>query len=257
MNLDLARVIGVNPESHSIDLELMNDGRRMAGVKVMASLAGTDFGSSGFAPPENEGYGSKKSKSREIIAVLSWVNGLPLVLGFIFPEVAQCLFKEKGRTVYRHPSDAYITIDSKGNAEFYHPSGAFIRMGESGAHEDLTGKDYDGKWSIKRNTGRKVNIHVEQGGGTASINIAPDGAISVKTVSTFTMESDAEATIKAPHVTVDTPEAKFTGNVVAVGTITDLSDSSGRSMDSMRQVFNDHTHDDPQGGKVQPPAAEM
>lgn len=257
MNLDLARVIGIHPESHSIDLELMNDGRRMAGVKVTSGLAGTDFGSSALAPSENGGYGSKKSNTREILAVLAWANGLPLVLGFIFPEVSQCLFEEKGRMVYRHPSDAYLTIDSKGNAEFFHPSGAYVRFGESGAHDDLTGKDYDGKWAIKRNTSRKVNIHLEQGGGTASLNIAPDGAINVKSKNTVTVEAEGEATLKAPHVTVDTPEAKFTGNIIADGTITDLAASGGRSMDSMRQVFNDHTHDDPQGGKVQPPAVDM
>ncbi len=257
MNLSLARVTDIHPESHSVDLELMDDGRTMAGVHCMSSLAGTDFGSSGLAPSENDGYGSKKSKTREIIAVLSWVNGIPLVLGFIFPQVSQCLFEEKGRMVYRHPSDAYITIDSKGNAEFYHPSGAFVRLGESGAHEDLTGKDYDGKWAIKRNTGRKVNIRVEQGGGTASLNIAPDGSINVKSKNTVTVDAEGETTIKAPHVTVDAPEAKFTGNIVADGTITDLAASGGRSMDSMRQMFNDHDHVDPQGGKVQPPAIEM
>jgi phage gp45-like len=257
MKLDLARVLDIHPESNSVDLELMDDGRKMAGVTCMSPLAGTDFGSAGLAPAENGGYGSKKSQSREIIAIVSWVNQLPIVLGFIFPQVSQCLFMEKGRWVYRHPSDAYFTIDSKGNAEFYHPSGAFVRLGESGGHEDLTGKDYDGKWKITRNTSRKVNIHVEQSGGTASLNVAPDGSIVVNSKSTVTVNADGETTIKAPHVTVDTPEAHFTGNVVADGTITDLSGSGGRSMDSMRSVFNAHDHSDPQGGKVQPPAVEM
>lgn len=255
--LTLARVVNVHPESHAVDLVIMEDGRRISGVQVISQSAGTDFGSSDLALPDATGYDAKNTKTRDIYAVVSWVRDIPVVLGFLFPQVAQCLFADKERMVYRHPSDVYLTIDGKGNTELYHPSGAYLRLGESGAHEDLTGKDYDKVWKIKRNTSRKVNIHLEQAGGTATVNITPEGAIKVTSQSTVTFESDGETTVKAPHVTVDTPEAKFTGNIVAAGTITDLAESGGRSMDGMRQVFNDHDHTDPQGGKVQPPATEM
>lgn len=255
--LSLARVVNIHPESHAVDIVIMDDGRRISGVQVMSQSAGTDFGISDLALPDATGYDAKNTKTRDIYAVVGWVRDIPMVLGFMFPQVAQCLFADKERMVYRHPSDVYLTIDGKGNTELYHPSGAYLRLGESGAHEDLTGKDYDKVWKIKRNTGRKVNIHLEQSGGTATVNISPDGAINVTSKSTVTFESEGETTVKAPHVTVDTPEAKFTGNVVADGTITDLAGSGGRSMDSMRQVFNDHDHVDPQGGKVQPPAVDM
>lgn len=255
--LTLARVVDIHPESHAVDLVIMEDGRRISGVQVMSMSAGGDFGLSDLAMPDGKGYDAKNTKTRDIYAVLSWVRDIPVVLGFMFPQVAQCLFADKERMVYRHASDVYLTIDGKGNTELYHPSGAYLRLGESGAHEDLTGKDYDKVWKIKRNTGQKVNIHLEQGGGTASVNIAPDGAILVNSKSTVTVNAEGETTIKAPHVTVDTPETHFTGNVIADGTITDLAASGGRSMDSMRSVFNAHDHDDPQGGKVQPPAVEM
>lgn len=180
---DLAKVADVHPESNSVDLEFMMDGRRIPGVQVMGGLAGTDFGSSGFAVPDSVGYDTPMTKTRDIIAVVGWSNGgNPLVFGFLFPQVAQCLFTDKNRMVWRSPSDVYFTVDGAGNAEVAHPSGAYVRIGTSPEHEDLTGKDYDGIWAIKRNTGNAVYIHLAQAGGNATVDIAPDGSIVAASV---------------------------------------------------------------------------
>ena len=176
--LDLAKVADVHPESNAVDLVFMMDNRRISGVQVMCDMAGTDFGSAGFAEPDAVGYDAPMTKTRDLIAVVGWFrDGSPMVLGFVFPQIAQCLFKDKNRMVWRSPSDVYFTVDGSGNAEVFHPSGAYIRMGTSPAHEDLTGRDYDGIWAIKRNTGNAVHIHLAQAGGNATFDIAPDGSI--------------------------------------------------------------------------------
>ena len=234
--LMLARVVNIHPESHAVDLVIMEDGRRISGVQVISHSAGTDFGLSDLALPDATGYDAKNTKTRDIYAVLSWVRDIPLVLGFMFPQVAQCLFADKERMVYRHPSDVYLTIDGKGNTELYHPSGAYLRLGESGAHEDLTGKDYDKVWKIKRNTGRKVNIHLEQGGGVASLNIDPGGNIDLKHAGNLTTSTggnlsakvDGTANIEVSgDTTLTTPTLTVNGNVVINGSLNQGTGSNG------------------------------
>lgn len=171
------------------DVEFLADGRRIAGVQVMTGFAGTDFGSSGVAGPEVPGYGKDNNRVRDVFGVVGFVNNQPVVLGFVFPQVSQMLFGEDGRMVYRHPSDVYLTIDKDGNTELAHPSGAFIRLGVTPEHEDLTGKDANGLWKISRNLDKPVNIHVEQAGGTAAVNIAPDGTVLGTSAVSITLEA--------------------------------------------------------------------
>ena len=223
--LSLARVVKVHPDSHAIDVEFMEDGRRVAGVQVLSSVAGTDFGSTDLSEPDKTGYGSKQSKTRDIYAVVSCVRDIPVAMGFMFPQVAECLFKDANRKMYRHSSDVYYTIDGKGNTEFSHPSGAFVRFGATPEHEELGGKDYDKKWKIKRNTDSKVHIHVEQAGGKASIDIDPDGNITIKAVN-----------------------VEVIGKMHITGGITSDADVVAGGISLMH-----HRHSDPQGGSVSPP----
>jgi phage gp45-like len=51
----------------------------------------------------------------------------------------------------------------------------------------------------------------------------------------------------ATKVRMETPLVETTGQVQAVGQITDLRDSSGKSMSAMRSTYNSHTH-----GGIQP-----
>ena len=226
--LPLARVVAIHPESHSVDVEMMQTGQRIGNVRVLSMSAGGDFGMSDLTEPDTTGFGSDKSGTRDIYAAVVWLEGFPAVLGFMFPEVAQCLFPDKGRMVYRHGSDVYITIDAAGNTELAHPSGAFIRLGTSPAHEDLTGRDYDKKWVIKRNTGSAVHIHVEQSGGAASVDIAPAGAVKVKTKSTAEVEAFGKVSLKSDAmVDVTAPTVALNGNIVLNGPVTQGKGSNG------------------------------
>lgn len=226
--LSLARVVDTHPESHAVDVVMMDDGRRISGVQVLSGTAGGDFGCSDLAVPTSTGYDAKNTGKRDIYAVVSWVRDMPVVIGFLFPQVAQCLFKDKERMVYRHPSDVYVSIDGKGNAELYHPSGAFIRLGTSGAHEDLTGKDYDKVWKIAKNTGNKVHIHVEQGGGTAALDIDPSGNISLSHAGNLAITTGGEANVNVTgNTTLTTPTFTVNGNMVLNGAFNQGTGSNG------------------------------
>lgn len=58
----------------------------------------------------------------------------------------------------------------------------------------------------------------------------------------------------ATVVNMNTPNLNLSGNLVAQG---DVSDHGNKSMLGMRQVYNGHTHTDPQGGNVAAPGAQM
>jgi len=231
--LDIARVVLVHPESNAVDLEFMSDGRRVPGVQVLCDSAASDCGRSDLSEPAGTGYGSETGKGRDVFAVIGWMEEFPVVLGFLFPQVSECLFADKNRRIDRHASDVYSTIDADGNAEFHHPSGAYVRFGTSPAHEDLTGKDYDKKWAIRRNTDKPVHIHVEQAGGVAAVNIAPSGAISADS---------------AVSIVLSSPSNTINGPLAVNGPVTVSEDLTAGGISSMH-----HTHGDPQGGSVGQP----
>lgn len=230
--LTLARVVEIHPESHAVDLVVMDDGRRLAGVQVLSGSAGSNFGLSDLAAPDAVGYEAAGTGERDTLAVVSWVRDIPVVLGFLFPQVAQCLFADRERMVYRHASDVYTTIDGSGNTEVYHPSGTFLRIGASPGHEDLTGKDYDKVWAIKRNTGAAVHVHLEvanAGASVASLNIDPSGNVSLTHSGNLTTSTggNLSATVggsasvnSSGAMTLTAPTITLNGSVVLNGPLT-------------------------------------
>lgn len=245
--MNLARVVAIHPERHKVDLVFLTDGRRVPGVRVMSGEASSSSGRTGLAKPDAQDladpYAAPARSTRDLIACVAFYDGQPVVQGFLFPEVSECLFEDLDRVMDRTPSDFYHTVDGKGNAEWFHPSGAYVRIATDPAHEDLKGKDFDAKFNPKRNAEKQVHIHIEQAGGTASINIAPSGAIAIKSKatlqadidgavtvnghSTVTVNADGKATVKAPEVLVDSPDSTFTGKVTVAGLFTYQSGLAG------------------------------
>ena len=223
MSLRLARVAAVHPEDHSVDLVMVDNGERFAGVQTLTGSASTNSGTHDMPTPSTPAAGKWDMTERtdcDMIAVVGFTGKFPIVMGFLYPQVSQMLFSDPNRKVMRHASDVYTTIDGQGNSEFYHPSGAYIRIGTSSAHEDLSGKNADGSWAITKNTGNQVHIHVEQAGGKASVDIAPSGAITITTQSTVDVTADGNVTVKTPSAKVDAPETHCTGNLTVDGQIT-------------------------------------
>lgn len=239
--MDLARVVRVDWDSHSVDLTTVMDGRPLNGVRVMSSSASTNTGLNDLATPDLPANGDPfevggNTGTRDIIACVSYFGGLPVVMGFLFPQVSEMLFSDKDRKIDRHSSDVYTTTDKDGNFEFYHPSGAFIRVAVASAHEDLTGKDFDGKWKIARNTDKQVHIHVEQAAGNAIVDIAPNGKVSLKSAVEF--EFDGPVHFKGA-VTADST-ITATGDVKSSGG--NVIDSTNKSLADARTVYNNHVH---------------
>lgn len=223
MGMTLAKVVAVHPESHTVDLLEMADGRRMPGIKVMSGSASSDSGVAGLARPSSQDaadpYSVPFNAERDIIACVGFYNDLPVVMGFLFPKVSQCLFPDVDRVINRTPSDAYWTTDKDGNTEFFHPSGTYIRVAVTPEHEDLTGKDFAGQWKIKRNTDKAVHVHMEvQVAGVKKVlfDMAPEG--------TALLEASTSATVKAPHIVLDAPTTTITGHLDVGNGITSVGD---------------------------------
>jgi len=161
----LVKVIAINPDSHSVDVE-MTDGRRIFGVSVISPSASANSGQNNL--PALDGDNS-------VVAILDYFEGeIPFIMGFLFPQVAQNLFTDN-RALNRHHSGVYTTITDSGEIEVFHPGGAFVRMGELDSHEDLTKKDYDQLFNNRTHAGNPVCITVGFVGKPLKIKITDAG----------------------------------------------------------------------------------
>lgn len=239
--ITLAKVVNVHPGAHAVDLLFLEDGSRVPMVQVISHSASTNSGHAGLAQPDTPASGDpwdfNDSKTRDVYAIVAFMRKYPVVLGFLFPQVAQMLFADINRSINRHPSDVYTSIDDAGNMEVYHPSGTYLRIGSSSAHEDLTGKDVDGKWKMARNTGAAVHVHLSvanAGAQVASIDIDPSGNITEQNNGSLTanvggaanVTAGGAATLKAPSVTIDAASTTITGSLTVEGAATMQSSAS-------------------------------
>jgi phage baseplate assembly protein V len=60
-----------------------------------------------------------------------------------------------------------------------------------------------------------------------------------------------------PITITDTPKVRIESELEVTGTIKDLCDTTGKTMSSMRETYNGHSHPDPQGGDVGTPSEQM
>jgi phage baseplate assembly protein gpV len=243
--LRLAKVAGIHPSGHAVDILFLDDGSRVPSVQVMAGAASTNSGINDLSTPavaaSGDPYDPAQTKDRDTYAIVGALSGgVPVVLGFLYPQVCQMLFADMNRRVVRHASDVYETTDADGNHEFYHPSGTYLRIGTSPAHEDLTGKDFDKKWKIGKNTDKAVHVHLEvRNGGVTKVllDAAPNGDVTVQHVGDLASETGGDAAVSVTgttvlnstgavsvncpiSVTVDTPQATFKGKVNVEGLFT-------------------------------------
>lgn len=215
--LALGVVVASYPEGNSVDVLLSDDGSRLSNVQVMVSTGSDSTGEVDLpdigGPADDTRWDLTKNHERYVRAVVAFLRGVPVVMGFILPQVNQITFAEKNRRVMKHASDVYTSLDDGGNFEMRFPNGLYLRVGTSPDHESLEGKDFDKKFAVTRNTTNQYHVHLEMGGGTASINIAPNGAITVNTESTITAVAGGAVTVEAPSITLDTPQTTCTGHL--------------------------------------------
>lgn len=232
MALRKGRIVKVHPGDHSVDIMMVDDGSRLTGVQVATMSGGTRSGVHDLPYPDERDDDKKwdltDKKDSDAFALVDFVNGRnPVVMGYLFPQINQMNFDEQGRRLNRHGSDVYSTIDKNGNAEIYHPSGAYIRMGTSPDHEDLTKKDSDKAFEPSRNTDKKIHIHIQQAGNTASIDIDPDGNVTITNKGNTTVTTDGNTSV----------QTKGTTNIHSDGDMT-LSSSSHIQLNAPRIDLN-------------------
>jgi hypothetical protein len=257
--LRVAKVLASHPEAYAVTVLLLDTGVKIPRVQVLSWSASTNTGAADLPEPSapKGAYGAADTKDRDTYAVVGFVAGTPVVLGFLFPQVCQMLFEDANRKVERHASDWYTTVDGAGNFEAYHPSGTYLRIGTAPEHEDLTGADYDGKWKIDKNVDAEVyvNLTVANGGDQkARLQIAPTGNILLETVGnvTGTIEGTLSLTVEGNttadlqgnaaitvggNITSSASAWSHTGNVTVTGTITGTVDVIGGG-----KSLKTHTH---------------
>lgn len=238
IDLRYGLVVASHPEDHSVDLVMTDDYSRVAGVQVMCD-GGLDFGRADlFCPEEKSGdekWSMAKRSAIDVKAVVLW-GRMPVVIGFLYPQIGQMTFADKNRRIDRHSSDVYETIDSAGNWERSFPNGGFIRYATTPDHENLTGKDVDGNWAITKNTGAATHLRVVLGNAGSvkfDFHTDPSGNVSVTAQGTCTLNITGDTVVNTANATLNTgvatvnasskvelatPQVHCTQNLVVDGT---------------------------------------
>lgn len=237
MTLRRGIVVATHPEDYSVDLVMSDNGARLVGVQVMTPTGSTRTGSVDLphVPERGDKWDVTEETDQEMIALVGTVGGVPVVTGFLYPQINQMLSKDPNLKLARHQSDVSWMIDGEGNIQLDHPGGAYIRIGEKADHVDMAGKNADANSKADRNTGRKVNVRIGLADNMVEVTMTPDGDMKVSlkrnmefdadgrmrmtTKKTFDIEADGHVTVKtganaqieaAGHIS-----AKAEGNFIA------------------------------------------
>jgi GpV Apex motif len=205
-------VVATHPGDHSVDV-VLSDGRRLTGVQVLTPNGSARSGTFDMpAVPERRGdrWDIRETNGQDQVALVEFVGEVPVVVGFLFPQVSQMTFDDPKLRVTRHQSDVMSVVDGDGNMQITHPSGAYIRLGETADAVDLSAKNTDASLATDRNAGRKLFLRVVVP-GAFDLKITPEGQL------TLTLERGA--VIDAPDgITLNTPLVSVpNGDVVASG----------------------------------------
>lgn len=194
--LEIARVVAIRPEDHSMDVLILRTGQRVTGVPLLAAGASTTSGRSDLPPvqaPQGEARWNIPQRSgADAIAVLApTAGGNWIAVGCMFPQQNAVLSPVPGVSVYRHHSGAWHMIANDGTVTIGHPSGAVISMGPGGAAPpNPVGQDVDGMWQhAGPNAAAPVALSLNMPSG-ASITIDPAGKV--------TITAPAEVEVAAP-----------------------------------------------------------
>ncbi len=221
----IVRIVSAHPEGNAVDVVNVRTGARTSGVQVLCDMASATFGSSGLMAPSEQDdpkpFDADLDPARVMYGLMIDA-GVPLLLGFLPPQVSQILFADKNRFVWRHPSDLYLTAQDNGDVELAHPSGTFLRIAATAPHEDLTGKDYDKKWAIARNLDAApwISLAVANAGAAphTTLTIDPNGNVAFYNAGNVTWHTHGNVTAQVDGNLAATVNG--TANVHVVGDTT-------------------------------------
>lgn len=232
--LAIAKVTKAHPEANAVDIVYVDSGAAVPLVQVMGHIDISDLPEP--SPPDDAAHPLRVTKKRDVYAVVGSVDGIPLVMGFLKPQVHRNLFKDRPNfRVAEHPSGAYSTLDDTGAMTLSWPNGSYLKVGEDPANEDLSGKDFDAKWAAPdRNTDRAMHARfVLKSGGAqkALIDVDPDGNLTLTLAGGATVQVAGNASVAVTgSVTSSAAQWNHTGDlhvdgdVRATGTVTGDTD---------------------------------
>ena len=199
------KVIGAKPEEKTVDVVLLTGGV-FYGCKVLAPMATTSTGLS-YLPkmhldkePSESGYDIAKAYGkRDIFAIIAFIEGqggVPVVIGFLFPEKNQLSFPFIGyenQKLDRHESDRYHRIvgdtvaslggeDVAGLEETRYPDNSFMKVypdgGSKGLENISTGVLDQEETPFKVKKEERKGFYFQHSSGSA-VHIDPDGQIKI------------------------------------------------------------------------------
>ncbi|HHA3594137.1 TPA: hypothetical protein ACODIZ_003664 [Salmonella enterica subsp. enterica serovar Newport] len=256
MALRKAIVVGANPQDHSLDLVMVDNYSRYTGVQVQAHTASSRTGSIDLpdVPPRENKWDISQPGAQEIQALVDFVGRVPVITGFIYPQISQMTHADGKLKYNRHTSDVQTYTDGNGNMGILHPSGAHIVLGEAPDPKDFAKANADKSSAIDRNTDKKVYLRVALAGNVAVLTMDPKGNCSLELKADLTVTCENASVTAKSKITLKAPDTEIDGKLHVTGEMT--TDSSITSKGD--QVANgisthDHVHTDPQGGKVSTP----
>lgn len=238
MSLRTGVVVATHPDDHSVDLVMTDDNSRLAGVQVLSG-----FGASSRTgkvdipevPEKKDKWDISAPTGQDMFAAVGYFGRIPIVVGFLYPQINQMLMSDPKMRFSRHQSDVYSLIDGDGNMEVRHPSGAYVRIGETADSLDLAGKNADGGLKIDRNTDRKVFVRVELAGSVAKLTITPEGECTLALDKSFNLEAGENINMTAAGDFVLNAEGKV---AITSGGTTDIEAGGNASIKAPRIDFN-------------------
>lgn len=239
--IDLAKIVRVLPGGHAADVLLMDTGDRIPAVQIMCGSASGNTGRVDMTQPDqgDDLWDPTRLGEREVIACIAYYKNIPMIIGFLYPQVCQMLFDRQNFRIDRHASDFYTTTDNAGNHEMFHPSGTYLRIGATPEHEDLTGQDFDGKWAISQNTGSAVHVHLSvrnAGSEVASVDIDPAGNITIGHAGDYTQNVGGDYTL----IVAGNATKSVTGNDTLTATAVQVTSDTLKH--NAKNVGDTHTH---------------
>lgn len=271
-DLKIAKVLALHDKARAADIQYIDGGGKVPMVQVMGDVSSVSGRMDFHHPdPPPDTKNPLKKTGRDLYAVVGTASGMPVILGFLAPQVSEVLFDRKNFRVDRHPSDVYSTLDDEGALTVAWPNGTYLKVGEDNALEDLSGKDFDEKWAITRNKARApdVRLMVKNGSGVQKALLDIDGATGRVTLTTaenliLNVTGDLTAAVTGNMSATVGGNASFavtgsitssangwshTGDLNLTGTITASVDVIGGG-----KHLKTHVHTDPQGGSTGPPS---
>jgi GpV Apex motif len=252
-SLEMGVVVATYPQGNSLDVLMTRTGARLSNVQMMSHDASSNSGTANLPSIGNAlddtRWNFVQDPARTVYAIMGNIGGMPFCLGLLYPQTGQMQFAAPDQKIVRHSSDFYELTQANGDHEMAHPSGSFFKLGSNGTHTDLTGHDVDQQWKIANNTGAAGHAHLTVAAAGAvvatidvdsagNIAINHNGALTVNTQGTAHVTVTGAATLKAPTVTVDSPQSTFTGAVTVEGPFTFESGMTGSAGSSGGNTMN-------------------